>query len=134
MLKFNRRNFAVAILLLLIEIGIALFIRDQIIRPYIGDVLVVILIYYFIKSFLDTPVRETAIGVLLFAYTIETLQYFNIVKVLGLSEFKILSVMIGNYFSWVDILSYTAGFVMVLFIEKTRKTRYLKAFGKIAEI
>ncbi|WP_410221125.1 DUF2809 domain-containing protein [Pedobacter sp.] len=134
MFTFNRKNFAAAIILLFIEIGIALFVRDTIIRPYAGDVLVVILIYYWIKSFLDIPVKETAIGVLLFAYSIEILQYFNIVKVLGLSEFKILRVMIGNYFSWIDMLSYTAGIITVLFIEKNRKISYPKVFSKVPEI
>lgn len=124
MFIFNRRNFTAAFILLLIEIGIALFIRDKIIRPYIGDVLVVILIYYFTKSFLDAPIRKTALGVLLFAYLIETLQYFNIVKVLGLAEYKIANVVIGTHFSWVDMLAYTVGIIIVLLIETKPRTHY----------
>lgn len=60
--------------LFLIEVLIALYAHDRIIRPYIGDLLVVILIYCFVKSFLNTPVWPTAIGVLIFSYTIEVLQ------------------------------------------------------------
>ena len=80
MVRFQRNYFFLALLLLLIEIFIAIFIHDQFIRPYVGDFLVVILMYCFIKSFLNTPVIATAIGVLLFAYAVETVQYFNLAK------------------------------------------------------
>ena len=76
MLKFKLKYFILAAILFLIEVLIALFIHDNFIRPFVGDVLVVILIYCFIKSFLNSPVVITAIAVLLFAYLIEVLQYF----------------------------------------------------------
>jgi uncharacterized membrane protein YfcA len=60
LVKFNKTYFALAMLIFGIEILIAKFAHDQIIRPYIGDLLVVILIYCFVKSFLDTPVFKTA--------------------------------------------------------------------------
>jgi hypothetical protein len=51
--------------LFLIEVGIAVFIQDRIIRPYIGDLLVVILIYCFIRSCYNIPVMTLSLGVLL---------------------------------------------------------------------
>ena len=80
MLKFNPWYFLVACLLFIIEVFIAIYIHDEIIRPFIGDLLVVILIYCAIKAFLNTKLYPTAIFVLLFSFGIETLQYFNIVK------------------------------------------------------
>ena len=76
LLKFNSRYFLHAIILFVTEILIAIFAHDPIIRPYVGDVLVVMLIYCAIKAFLITPVVTTAIWVLIFSYVIETLQYF----------------------------------------------------------
>ena len=83
-IKFNWYYFVLTIPLLGLEILIALFIHDGIIRPYIGDLFVVILIYCFVKSFVNTPVFMTAVLVLLFSYTVEILQYLKITNVLGL--------------------------------------------------
>ena len=97
---------------------IAIFAHDQFIRPFVGDVLVVILIYCSIMSFLRTRVIPTAIFVLLFAYTLEILQYFRIVEVLGLQTSRIARIVIGTTFEWTDLLAYTLGIGLVLILEK----------------
>ena len=117
-MKFNPKYFLCAILLFITEVLIALFVHDQFIRPYIGDFLVVILIYCFVKSFLNTRVVPTAIGVLLFAYTVELLQYFRIVEVLGLQHSRAARIIIGSAFEWWDLLAYTCGILMVVLVEK----------------
>jgi hypothetical protein len=118
MLQFQYRYFIAAVVLFFTELLIALFIHDAIIRPYIGDVLVVILIYCFVKAFFKVPVFITAVSVLLLAYTVEMLQYFNIVEKLGLENSKLASVVIGTSFSWNDILAYTIGILLILLVEK----------------
>ncbi|WP_421795260.1 DUF2809 domain-containing protein [Haliscomenobacter sp.] len=125
-MKFNPRYFVYTILLFVTEVLIALFVHDQFIRPYIGDFLVVILIYCFVKSFLNTPVVPTALGVLVFAYTVELLQYFRIVEVLGLQHSRAARIIIGSSFEWQDILAYTLGILMVILIEK-RNTLFKKS-------
>ena len=117
-LKFNAAYFRLASFIFTIETLIALYVHDTIIRPYIGDVLVVILIYCFIKSFLEVKVFPTALFVLLFAFTIEYLQYLNIVEKLGLQNSKIARIIIGTSFSWMDILTYIVGIFVVIVIEK----------------
>ena len=118
MLRFNIRYFICAAILFFIEVFIAWFIHDDIVRPYIGDLLVVILIYCFLRAFLTFSVWTIAIATLLFSYAIETLQYFNIVEKLGLQHSKIARVIIGTSFSWTDILAYTCGVALVLLAEK----------------
>jgi hypothetical protein len=118
MLTFNKNYFGFAVLLFLVETGIALFIHDRFIRPYLGDFLVVILMYCFLKSFLKLPVFPVALFVLIFSFGIELLQYFYIVDKLGLENSKIARTVIGTSFSWVDLLTYIAGFSIVLIIEK----------------
>jgi hypothetical protein len=117
-LKFNRNYFTLTILIFVIEVLIALYVHDTIIRPYIGDLLVVVLLYCFVKSFADTPVFATAVWVLVFAYFIETLQYFKIVNILGLQHSAIARVVIGTAFAWIDLVAYTAGIVLVILVEK----------------
>jgi hypothetical protein len=117
-LRFNKKYFALAVLLFIVEVLIAKYVHDHIIRPYIGDTLVVILIYCFVRSFLDTPVVATGLCVLAFSFLIETLQYFEIVKKLGLQHSKIASVIIGTSFAWMDIYAYIAGIMLIFVIER----------------
>jgi len=118
MLTFNKNYFGFAILIFFIEVLIALYINDSFVRPYLGDVLVVILIYCFLKSFLKLPVLTAAIAVLVFSFTIEFLQFLNIVEKLGLEKSKIARTVIGTSFSWIDLLTYIIGITIVLIIEK----------------
>jgi len=117
-LRFQLKYFIPATILFLIEVFIALFVHDNFIRPFLGDVLVVILIYCFIKSFINSPVIITAIAVLLFAYLIELLQYFNIVTFLGLQNSDLARIVIGTSFEWTDLLAYTLGIGLVLLLDK----------------
>ena len=117
MFTFNKKYFILTLVLFLIEVLIALYAHDRIIRPYIGDVLVVILIYCFFKSFLKAAVLPLAIAVLIFAFFIEFLQYLKIVDLLGLGQYKIARIVIGTSFAWTDILAYCVGIGIVLLAE-----------------
>jgi hypothetical protein len=119
MLRFHKTYCLLTLLLLLVEIAIALFVNDKIIRPYIGDLLVVVLLYCFVKSFLTVSISTAAIAVLLFAYFVEALQYIGIVQKLGLQNNRLAVIMIGASFEWMDLLMYTAGIILVVIIEKT---------------
>lgn len=115
--RFHLRYFIFFMLLFIIEVLIALYINDSIIRPYGGDVLVVILIYCFVRAFFEVPVRASVMGVLLFSYLIEFLQYLNFVKLLGLENNALANVVMGNSFAWMDMLAYTLGALIILLVE-----------------
>jgi len=119
-LKFNLKYFSLAVVLFLTEVVIELYVHDNFVRPYIGDLLVVILLYCMVKSVLNTPVFITAISVLLFSYLIEILQYLNLTKMLGLENSYTAKILLGNYFAWGDILAYTAGILIVLIFERKK--------------
>jgi len=119
-MKENAGYFLLFIALLVIELLIGTYLHDTFIRPYGGDFLVVILIYCFIKSFLNTSVIKTAIGVLTFSYAVEISQYFHLIKVLGLQHSRVASLILGSSFSFSDLLCYTLGILLVLLIEKIR--------------
>lgn len=112
-MRFNKQYFLYSCLLFLVELIIAFFVRDAIIRPYGGDFIAVILLYYLVRTFFDIAAIKVAIGVLLFSYTVETLQYFQIVKLLGLKGNQPAEIIIGTSFSWEDILAYTLGVMLV---------------------
>jgi Protein of unknown function (DUF2809). len=116
-LTFNFKAFGIFLLIFLIEVLIALFVKDRIIRPYGGDVLVVIMIYYFVKSFVKTKPLYIITGVLIFAYTIEIAQYFKMVEILGVHNNKVLTIILGSSFSWIDMLAYTIGALICYLID-----------------
>lgn len=116
--RFNLKAFALFLLIFLVEVLIALFIDDKIIRPYGGDLLVVIMIYYFIKSFIQTKPLYICLGTLLFAYAVEIAQYFELVKVLGVQDNRFLVIVLGSSFSWGDMLAYTIGVLICYTIDR----------------
>ncbi|MDB5250507.1 MAG: hypothetical protein JWQ40_4901 [Segetibacter sp.] len=118
MFKLRWKYLVVAILLFVVEVLIAVYVNDNFVRPYFGDFLVVILIYYFIRAFLKIPVNLLAISVLLFAYLVEVLQYFKFIKLLGLQHSRLANIILGNSFQWIDIVAYTLGILFILLIEK----------------
>lgn len=117
MIQFNKKYFGLAVLLFIIEVLIALFLHDRIIRPYVGDLLVVILIYCAVKSVLNISIWKAAIFVLLFSFLIEALQYFYFVKLVRLQHSQIANIVLGNSFHWIDLVAYVLGIAIVLLIE-----------------
>lgn len=118
--RFHLTSFLIFLLIFALEVFIALFVNDSIIRPYGGDVLVVIMIYYFAKAFISTNPIYIAIATLLFAYAVEIGQYLNLVEVLHLQDNKVMRIVIGSSFSWGDMLCYTIGIIICLVIDRKR--------------
>lgn len=117
MLRFNKSSFFVFSLLFIVEIFIALYIHDSVIRPYFGDALVVILIYYFIKTFFRIQAKVNIIAVTSFAFVIEISQYFKLIYWLGLEHNKGWRIILGTSFNWLDFVSYLFGAFILYIIE-----------------
>jgi hypothetical protein len=119
MFSFNKHYFGLTLLLFITEVLIALYAHDQIIRPYAGDFLVVIFLYCLIKTFLNAPARAVAVSVLLFSYLLEVSQYFNLIHHLGMDDSKIAPLILGNSFSWIDMLAYTLGTGVIFMLQSS---------------
>ena len=117
LMKFHRLYFLLTMGLFIIEILIARFAHDRIIRPYIGDVLVVMLLYCFARSFLQIPFLVTSIVVLFVSCIIETLQYFHFIERVGLVKVAFVRIVFGTSFSWADLVAYTVGVCIVIAVE-----------------
>lgn len=105
--------------ILLTEIIIALFVNDNFVRPYVGDVLVTVLICCFFRVFIPQGVTALPVYVFLFAVAVEIGQYFDIVKLIGLENSNFFSILLGRTFSAVDILCYALGCVLFFAIDRT---------------
>ena len=112
---FSKKHFFIFVFVFLVEAYIALFVTDQIIRPFVGDVLIVVLIYSFVRMLFDVRNHHRlAVCILLFSYLVELSQYFDLVSILGLADSKFATTVIGTSFDWRDLLAYTIGFILIL--------------------
>ena len=100
------------VLIFIIELLIALFVRDRFIRPYVGDMLVVVLIYTCVRVIFPERPRLLPLYVFLFAALVEGLQGIRIVELLGLQDNRFFSVLIGTTFDVKDIVCYGVGCVL----------------------
>jgi hypothetical protein len=123
MLRFHKIYFLLTLLLLLIEILIAAFAHDQFIRPYVGDFLVVIFLYCLLRSFFKTSYLTVALAVLLFSYVVEVSQYFHLINHLGLQHSRLAHLILGSGFEWLDLVAYTLGIALVLWVERIQAIR-----------
>lgn len=117
-MKFRKSYFYLTLVLFAIEVCIAIFINDNFVRPLVGDVLVIPLIYCFLQTFGNFPVNRAIAAVFGFACAIELAQYFRLVDRLGLRQNQILATIIGTTFDWKDIIAYGIGTAIVWWFEK----------------
>lgn len=117
----KRILYAVASLfLLLIEVIIALYVHDDFIRPYVGDMLVVIVIYTFIRIIVPEKCKLIPLLIFIFAAGVELLQLANIVEILGVENNIFLNILIGSVFDIKDIVCYAVGCVILCMYEWVR--------------
>jgi hypothetical protein len=113
-----RKAYAVAaIFLFVVEVVIALFVRDRFVRPYLGDVLAVMLVYAVLRA--ATPLGvASALGFALgIALVIEVAQAFNLLGALGLADNQFARVVLGGAFDMLDMAAYLAGGGVVVAVE-----------------
>jgi len=113
-MRFSLRPFILFGVIFIVEVWIALFLDDQIIRPLVGDVLVVVLLFYLVKAFWAWPDRVIAWGVFLFACVIELSQYFDMVTMLGLGESAVARTVLGTTFDWWALVAHGIGAVLAV--------------------
>lgn len=116
--RFSWKYFIIAIGLLGLEIFIALFVHDDFIRPYVGDVLIMFLMYSFIKAFTGRQTRRLPYYLFAFAIIVELLQLFQLTNLLGLQENIFVATILGSVFDFRDIISYFVGMLLLLGYEQ----------------
>jgi hypothetical protein len=121
-MKKQRVKYLIAfIILFFIELMIAIYVHDTIIRPYVGDILVVILLYCMVNVIIPDKIRLMPLWIFIFSAFIEFMQYFKLLKILGLENNTLLRIVLGSTFDWKDIACYGIGCILLgLYSEKKR--------------
>lgn len=119
-MRLRPSYLAVAILLFAIEVLIALFVHDNIVRPYVGDVLAVALVYAALRVMTPLGVLPAVATTLAIALAIEVAQALHLLNALGLAENRIARTVLGGVFDWADLAAYAAGAILILAVERVR--------------
>lgn len=84
-------------------------------RGFLSDVFIVVLLFSFLKMLTPASTLKVSLSVLAFSYFVEISQYFNLVEFLGVNN-KAIRIFIGTHFDWLDLIAYTVGFFICLFV------------------
>jgi hypothetical protein len=122
-LNINKAYIAPTAVLFVTELIIGLFVHDNFIRPYLGDLLVVLLLYCAARIFISASTIATATAVLIFAYAIEISQYFHLIYRLGWQKSLLARIVLGTSFSITDMGMYSLSFVIIIIAERTRSKK-----------
>ena len=107
----RRFNYLLASLALFaLEVAIALWVQDAWVRPFVGDVLVVVLLYTAGRACGLPP--SWSYAVFLVACSVEILQAFHWVERLGLADSRLARIVLGTTFSWGDFGAYASGYLL----------------------
>ncbi|MBQ9139027.1 MAG: DUF2809 domain-containing protein [Ruminococcus sp.] len=100
----------ILILLIAVEVIIALTQHGNWLRYYGGDVIVVWAVYCLVQAIIGGKNPYiTHIGVMLFAFLVEFLQYIHIVDIIGLGDIEFFRTLIGTSFAAEDLFCYALG-------------------------
>ena len=116
----NRRLlYGIATLLLLgIEILIGLYAGGWV-RAYLGDVLVVILLYTILRTIsVNKPSKWFILptAILIFSFIVEFLQLWGFCDRFGITN-NLLRIIIGTGFSYIDLICYAVGVIPCYIVE-----------------
>jgi hypothetical protein len=101
---------------------VKIFSGNRFIRGFIGDIIVILLVYFFIKIFSDFHALKLTLFTLAIAFTTEFLQYLRLTSYLGLEHNPLALLIFGSVFDPYDLVAYTIGAILVYFID----TRLIK--------
>lgn len=119
------RYLLLAVTIFIVEILIATVFSDiTFIRAFLGDYLVVILLYCLIRAFWSASPLILSGAVFLFACAVEAAQALGLADALGLPAGSLLRTLIGTSFSWIDILMYFLGCLTTFLLDSIHLRRH----------
>lgn len=120
-LRAKRRYYAIAFIsLFLVEAAIASYLKGGFIRSYLGDLLVVILIYSLIMLCSRFSVGKGLLVTAALALLVEVLQLIDLTQFFEGFYKSVAVILFGSHFSWLDLLMYGLGILLVYVVEQAK--------------
>ena len=127
--RFHIGYFLIAISIFLIEVLIAKYVTGWV-RSYLGDVLVIILIYSAMMTVIELNKKLVVLLTLVLSFAIEFSQYIKLAELLGFEKGSVAYIVLGNTFSIEDLVCYVLGGFIILII-KPMFSKYVVLKSKI---
>lgn len=127
-MKTRNICLAAAVILLIAEVLIALYVRDAFIRPYGGDILVTVLLCCLGRAVLLHRIPYLPMWVFGFAAAVELAQACGITSLIP-KEWTVLRIAVGSAFSVWDLVCYAVGCVLFAGAEKLVSVRKMPDEG-----
>ena len=96
---------------------VVFFNQNAFIRGFLGDVIVVILMFFLLKAVHDFRPARLAAFVLAIAFLVEVGQYIGVVGLLGIRENYLTRLILGSVFEYEDLLAYAIGVAFSWFVD-----------------
>ena len=97
-----------AVILFVAEIILGLYVKDDFIRPYGGDILVTVLLCCLVRALSPKTVPHLPVLVFAFAVSVELLQAAGIASLIP-AGWTVVRIAVGGVFSWMDLFCYALG-------------------------
>lgn len=107
---------AVFAVLFAVEIIIGLYVHDQFVRPYIGDMLVVVLLWALVRMIIPFRAIWLSGAIYVFAVLVELSQMIPLVDFLEI-ENRLIRVLMGTSFAVGDLFAYAAGCIVTAIVD-----------------
>ncbi|MBU5488076.1 DUF2809 domain-containing protein [Clostridium sp. MSJ-8] len=111
------------IIIFMVEVFIGAYSHSGIIRNYVGDILVIPIMYFFIRIIYPKRIRKLPYILFLFAVIVEILQYMKINNILGIEGSSLLGILLGSTGDIKDILCYFIGTIIIIIIDVIENRR-----------
>ena len=93
---------------------VVFFSHNPFVRGTLGDVVVVVLIYFLLKSVRDFRPLRLTLFVFVVAFLVEIGQYVGAIRMLGMRENSVTKIVLGSAFDYGDLLAYAVGAALAL--------------------
>ena len=109
--------------LLAVECIIGAFVHDSFVRPYVGDMLVTVLLCALMRIFLPERPRLLPLWVFLFSAAVELSQLTGIASAIARDN-EMLNIALGSVFDPADLICYAAGCLLFFAAEALGRKKH----------
>ncbi len=111
-MKKKRLAFLLIFLLLVIsEFIIGIYFHDDFVRPFVGDVIIAVVLYTFVRVFFPEKLYWLSAAVFVFCAAVEFSQIIPLCDLIGVKN-NFLRTLMGVSFAWEDIICYAVGCII----------------------